>query len=200
MPVKKKPPLYGIWSGMRDRCNNPRNRHWDNYGGRGITVCSRWDSFALFEQDMAGRPPDTTLDRIDNDGPYSPENCRWATRTEQARNQRVTRFVMVEGLKYRAVDLANIANVKTDTIVLRAERGLTYEEVVSPDRRVFRAGLAQGGRANGARLRAKTHCPSGHRYTKDNTYITKEGFRRCRKCRTKDGKLPRAVAGHSVCL
>lgn len=179
----KRPPIYGIWAGMRSRCRNPNARSWPNYGGRGITFCSRWDSFDLFVQDMGQRPPGATLERIDNDGPYSPENCRWATRKEQARNRRIARYVMIEGLKYRAMDLAIIANVKTDTILERAQRGMTYEEVVSPDKHVFHDGLARGGPANGLRQKSKTHCPKGHEYNSGNTYTNDKGWRLCRRCR-----------------
>jgi hypothetical protein len=179
----KKPPLYSIWAGMRSRCRNPNARSWPDYGGRGITFCSRWDSYDLFVQDMGERPPGATLDRVNNDGPYSPENCRWATRKEQARNQRVTRYVMIEGLKYRAADLAELSGLKTDTIVERAQSGMTYEQVISPDRHVFREGLALGGKANGLRQQSKTHCPKGHAFDAENTAISPEGWRRCRRCR-----------------
>jgi hypothetical protein len=131
---------------------------------------------------MGKRPLDATLDRIDNDGPYSPENCRWATRKEQGRNRRVARYVMVDGLKYRAMDLAIIADVKTDTILERAKRNLTYEEMVNPQKRVFHEGLAHGGRANGLRQKSKTHCPKGHPFSAENTTVSPEGWRRCKRC------------------
>ena len=88
-PSRPKAPLYAVWSAMRQRCSNPRNKDYRHYGGRGITVCDRWAVFENFLADMGERPgPGYSIDRVDNDQGYFPENCRWATQSEQVRNSR----------------------------------------------------------------------------------------------------------------
>lgn len=95
---RERPVEYLAWRGMKARCENPNDPSFDNYGGRGISVCARWsDSYVAFLRDMGRRPPRYSLDRIDNDGDYEPGNCRWADNYTQAQNKRNAFLVVYQG-------------------------------------------------------------------------------------------------------
>mgnify|MGYP001615220933 CR=1 FL=1 len=103
----KATPTYASWRSMINRCTNPKVRGYDRYGGRGITVCERWlDSFENFLEDMGERPVGKTIDRADNSGNYTPDNCKWATRSEQARNMRTNLIVVCNGVSMTAIEAA----------------------------------------------------------------------------------------------
>ena len=118
--------IYGIWAGVRNRCS-PTNGH-PRYSGRGIKCCERWASFEAFYEDMGDCPDGMSLDRIDNDGDYSPENCRWATRHQQCRNKRTNKIVEIEGRKMTAVEAAIEHGVKYTTFMRRMSVGMSAEE------------------------------------------------------------------------
>jgi len=115
---------YCAWAGMRDRCENQNNSSYRIYGGRGITVCSRWGIFEAFWRDMGpSYSPDLELDRIDNDGPYEPHNCRWTTRIRQCRNRRNTLYVDFQGGRRIFMDLCEELGLAPKVIRGRLRRG-----------------------------------------------------------------------------
>lgn len=89
--------IYRIWASMIGRCENPDNARFSDYGGRGVTVCERWHTFENFYADMGERPAGMSIDRVENDKGYEPENCRWATIVEQNNNRRSNVIIEVDG-------------------------------------------------------------------------------------------------------
>lgn len=119
-----KPPEFTIWVLMRQRCQDPTTRSYPSYGGRGIAVCDRWSSsFEAFYRDMGPRPtPDHQIERVDNDGPYSPENCRWASRVEQGNNRRDNRLITYAGETKTLSEWSRATGLKVHTIAARIDR------------------------------------------------------------------------------
>lgn len=125
----KKPskPEYVAWLRMKSRCLNPNHKHYHDYGGRGIKICERWlNSFDNFLSDMGLRPSNKhSLDRFpDNNGDYSPDNCRWATTTQQARNRRSNRLISYQGEVMIAADLATKLKMNPRLMMLRIKKGI----------------------------------------------------------------------------
>lgn len=122
---------YSTWSGMINRCASSLVLG-RNYKARGISVCPQWKDFTVFLRDMGERPSGMTLDRIDNNGDYTPENCRWATTAQQARNTSRSRLVFYEGRDWNMCDLADRVGIKFGTLWCRLSRyGWTVERAIS---------------------------------------------------------------------
>lgn len=130
-----KTPEFQTWTNMLDRCLNPMSRSFHDYGGRGITVCDRWrKSFEAFYSDMGPRPDGCSIERRDNDGPYDPNNCFWATRSAQQQNKRNNRKVMLNGKLAAAGPAADAAGLKRSLVYSRLKRGWTAEQALLPVR------------------------------------------------------------------
>lgn len=124
---------YKIWSGILKRCYNAGNHAYDRYGGRGIIVCDRWrHSFPNFYSDMGGRPSDQhSVERRDNDGPYSPENCYWATVTEQANNKRNNVVIEYNGASRTMAEWARELGIGSSVLQRRLKRGWSVKSALT---------------------------------------------------------------------
>lgn len=126
---REYPSTYKIWCLMRQRCINPKSNAYQWYGGRGISICERWNDYSNFVNDMGTRPDGCSLDRINNDGPYSPENCRWATPIEQARNRRNVRVLTYNGQTKSVPEWADHIGVPRGSLYNRIVRGWSLERI-----------------------------------------------------------------------
>lgn len=130
--------LYNIWNSMRQRCNNPKNRAYHNYGGRGIKICQEWNDFNLFRKwaldngynETANRGI-CTLDRKNVNDNYSPNNCRWVDMKEQSNNKRNTIFLSLNGESHPLTEWAKITNIKYDTLWHRYKYGWDAKRILT---------------------------------------------------------------------
>lgn len=123
--------LYHSWHTMRRRCRSNKAASYKYYGGKGIQVCKRWDSFENFLEDMGERPPGKTLDRISNDGDYCKENCRWATAKEQRLNSGYLRNITIDGLTLCITDWCRKFNITYISVTKRLKKGWPIEKALS---------------------------------------------------------------------
>jgi hypothetical protein len=111
---RKKTPEYRSWRAMRNRCNNPHSTRWENYGGRGISICERWSTFENFYADLGEKPEPKHLYSLDRwpdmNGNYEPGNCRWATDTDQARNKRSVKLTVEKATEIRSLRASGVQN------------------------------------------------------------------------------------------
>jgi hypothetical protein len=124
---------YQTWYHMNGRCHKPRSRSYKHYGARGIRVCIRWRcSYEKFYEDMGEHPGDGySIDRIDNDGNYTPKNCRWATKKEQYANKTNNVFLTYKGETKHMAEWARITGINKSTIKTRRRRGKSICQILS---------------------------------------------------------------------
>jgi hypothetical protein len=135
--------IYNIWRGMRDRTRRKSHPHYKNYGGRGIKVCKEWESFETFYTWAIshGYKEGLSIDRLDNDGDYCPENCKFSTREEQANNKRNNHIITVDGESHNIEQWAKILGVKRSAIAQRIKRKWSDKDVIT---RPFRKSPTRG--------------------------------------------------------
>lgn len=127
---KSKTKIYRLWSMMLDRCNNQKNKYYPRYGKRGIKVCERWETFDNFYADMGERPNGKSLDRIDNDQGYTPDNCRWASPREQNINKADNRRLTYQGKTQTLLEWSEELGINYNTLNTRVQRGWPDERVL----------------------------------------------------------------------
>ena len=125
-------PDYRLWANMRNRCSNPNHPNYQNYGGRGITVCDRWQSFRNFIADLGARPSsDYSIDRLDVEGNYEPNNCQWATRPEQDNNKTNSHLITYQGRTQTLTQWAKEVGINYQTIFNRLKVGWSVAEALT---------------------------------------------------------------------
>jgi len=183
MRDKTKQSAYMTYNAMKQRCYDKNHSRYSAYGGRGITICDRWlRSFNAFFEDMGPRPFKMSIERIDNNGNYEPENCKWATRKEQARNTRKKRTIVVDGIERHVAEIAEEHGINLRTFTIRLARGWPLEKALSREKLWNTASLPLAVAAHAAKKKAQTHCKRGHEFTDENTKLY-NGRRICKECR-----------------
>lgn len=133
---ESKTRLYRIWCGMNERCKNPKHPQYESYGARGIQVCPEWNDYETFRNWALenGYTKYLSIDRIDNNGGYNPENCRWATAKQQANNTRKTRLITYKGETHSVCEWARILNIKQSTLNMRLNKyGWSVEDALGKE-------------------------------------------------------------------
>lgn len=145
---EQRPPEYIAWAAMKKRCNNPADPSYHNYGGRGIRVCERWEWYDNFIADMGPRSDGMTLERLDNDKDYSPDNCVWTTHKHQHNNKRTNVTATINGETLTLAQWAERSGLSYTTIVARRRRRWPDEHLLLPpdhSKRTWYERAADGG-------------------------------------------------------
>ena len=175
--------MYSRFCSMHARCYDSENSHYHRYGGRGIYVCEKWHVFDNYYSDLGDIPRGLSVDRIDNDGPYAPENCRVATATQQARNKSNNHIIYLDGESKTMAEWAEITGLPRTSIRNRLQRGWSAEEALTtpisgPGYR-FRDGSVCGYRGvyfNQGKWQARIRLNGRRRHI--GTYLTAEDAHR----------------------
>lgn len=166
--------LINIWENMRQRCYNSKSSRYERYGGRGICICNEWigesgkNNFLLWGLN-SGYKPGLSIERIDINKDYSPQNCKWIELSKQSKNTRRSIFVTYNNETMCVNDWCKKLNLNSSTIFSRAKKngGDFYKAIF--EFKKYKKG-------------EKTHCKNGHKYTKENTIYDKNGYRICKTC------------------
>lgn len=120
---------WNIWQAIRQRCTNPNNPDYKNYGGRGIGLCERWEEFSSFLADMGEKPDGYSIERVDLNKHYEPSNCKWIPIGEQSRNRRMNKTIVVNGEPMLMIDAAKAVGIKYATLKRRVAKGWPQEKL-----------------------------------------------------------------------
>ncbi|MED4351728.1 hypothetical protein P9265_05190 [Schinkia azotoformans] len=130
--------IHKIWRGMKDRCSNPNHDRYHCYGGRGIVVCTEWknDFLSFYNWSMKnGYSDKLSIERKDVNGPYSPENCTWVSRSVQMRNKQDTHYATINGVNKPLIEWAETYKIPYKTIMTRWYRGWRGKELLQPSKK-----------------------------------------------------------------
>lgn len=185
---------YSTWLSMKQRCLNPNNPAFKDYGGRGITICDRWLDFETFVGDMGQPPNGHTIERLNNSRGYEPGNCVWADRETQQNNRRPNKRITWRGETRTVSQWSRKLGLHRNTIDQRLANGWPLDKVFSSEMHRDLSGLALGGHASGEKARRATHCKRGHPFDQENTLLTPKGTRVCRRCHAMRQRNRRLVA------
>lgn len=189
---KDNPRLYSIWKGLRQRCQNPNSPSYSNYGGRGICVCSEWDSFSNFRLWALENSysDDLSIDRINNDGNYEPGNCRWATDLVQARNSRHVHTVEAFGESKSISEWSEDPRcpVRYHTLKKRLSMGWPPEIAITKGAEQSRVGVA---RKSGQKIwqSSAEFEPKRQPLCQKGLHPVEPGSGQCRLCKNEASKL-----------
>lgn len=188
MPELNTHPDYWLFHSMKKRCYSPNANAYDSYGGRGIKVCERWllgkgEGFKNFITDMGPRPAGHTIERLNVDSDYSPENCIWATRKAQSNNRRNNVRLTLNGTTKTATEWAHSLGLRGGDVIMRRIKNGVPIEIALTTQRMPKKMPPNAISAAAAKKLAATHCKRGHPLSGENLHLYKGKIRVCKTCK-----------------